>query len=45
MAFAGRTNITQDDIYQVMVYTADWVYDPITAQSYRKLNMQRRSIM
>jgi subtilisin family serine protease len=41
MAFAGRTNITQDDIYQVMVHTADWVYDPATAQNYRKLNMER----
>jgi subtilisin family serine protease len=41
MLFAGRTNITQDDIYQVMAYTADWVYDPATALNYRRLNMQR----
>jgi hypothetical protein len=41
MAFAGRTNITQDQIYQVMTHTADWVYDSATAQSYRRLNMQR----
>ena len=31
LSFAGRTNITQADIYQVMVNTADWVYDPVTA--------------
>jgi subtilisin family serine protease len=41
MSFAGRTIITQDDIYQVMTATADWVYDPATAQSYRRLNVQR----
>ena len=41
MAFAGRTNITQDQIYQVMTYTADLTYDPATAQNYRRLNMQR----
>jgi hypothetical protein len=33
------TNITQDQIYQVMASTADLVR-PVTA-SYRKLNMQR----
>ncbi len=41
MLFAGQTNITQDRIYQVMQNTADWVYDPATAQNYRKLNLQR----
>jgi subtilisin family serine protease len=41
MAFAGYTNITQDQIYNVMATTADWVYDPYTAQSYRKLNVSR----
>ena len=43
MAFAGRTNITQDQIYNVMANTADWVYDPSTAQNYRKLNMSARA--
>jgi subtilisin family serine protease len=41
LAIAGQINITQDDIYQVMVKTADLFYDPVTAQSYRRLNMQR----
>ena len=41
MAFAGRTTSRRTSIYQVMAHTADWVYDPATAQSYRKLNMQR----
>jgi subtilisin family serine protease len=41
MSFSGYVSITHDSIYQVMAATADWVYDPFTAQSYRRLNMQR----
>ncbi len=41
MQFAGQTNITQDRIYDVMVNTADVVWDPITQQNYRRLNLQQ----
>lgn len=40
-AFAGRTNVTQDELYNLMRNTADTVYDPITGQSYFSLNMER----
>ncbi len=39
--FAGVPNVSQDTIYNLMVSTADTVYDPITAQSYHRLNLGR----
>ena len=39
--FAGVDHVTQDDIYDVMRSTADLVYDPVTGQSYCRLNLQR----
>ncbi len=41
MAFAGQTGINQDRILAVIRDTADWVFDPATNQSYRKLNLAR----
>ena len=40
MEFNGYTNITQDTIYDHMRATADIFYDPVTAQSYHRLNLQ-----
>jgi subtilisin family serine protease len=40
-ARAGRGHVTQDDIYAVLRDSADVVYDAITSQSYRVLNLGR----
>ena len=37
--FAGRQSVAQDTIYDLMVNTADTVFDPITGQSYHRLNV------
>jgi len=37
--FVGVTDIVGDDIYDLMVTTADTVFDPITGQSYNRLNL------
>lgn len=39
MQFVGRTNITQDVIYDHMMATADTFTDSVTGQSYKRLNM------
>jgi hypothetical protein len=41
MQLAGRTNITQDTIYNHMMQTADTVYDSATGLNYKRLNLQR----
>ncbi|MGC4005137.1 MAG: S8 family serine peptidase [Pirellulales bacterium] len=41
MQIAGRTNITQDVIYDVMMNTADTFYDSVTRLSYKRLNVER----
>ncbi|MDZ4817560.1 MAG: S8 family serine peptidase [Planctomycetota bacterium] len=41
MTFVGMTGINQDRIYEVMWDTADLVYDVVTQQSYRALNVHR----
>lgn len=38
---AGRSVVTQADIYEVLRTNADTIYDPITGQSYRVLNVAR----
>lgn len=38
--FAGRMDVTQDDIYDVMRQTADLFYDPATEASYHRLNLK-----
>lgn len=38
---AGTANVSQDTIYNLMVATADTVYDPITKQDYHRLNLDR----
>lgn len=40
-AAAGRARVTQDDIYAVLRDTADVVFDTITGQDYRRLNLDR----
>lgn len=40
-AFAGITGVTQDTIYNLMVNTADTIYDSATNQSYKRLNLER----
>ena len=39
--FVGVANVSQDMIYNLMVSTADTVYDPITARNYHRLNLNR----
>lgn len=39
--FAGVDQVTQQTLYDLMYTTADTVYDPITGQSYRRLNLER----
>jgi subtilisin family serine protease len=39
MEFVGQTNITQDDIYDVLYDTADLVYDSITSANYHSINL------
>lgn len=39
--FVGVTDVSQDTLYNLMVNTADSVYDPVTAASYRRLNLDR----
>jgi len=39
--FVGVTDVTQDTIYDLMVNTADTVYDQATGQSYYRLNLGR----
>lgn len=41
MQIAGRTNITQDTIYNHMMTTADTVFDSATGLNYKRLNLQR----
>ena len=41
MQLAGRTNITQDTIYNHMMQTADTFLDSATGLSYKRLNLQR----
>lgn len=41
MQFVGQAAIDQDAIYEVLRRTADSVYDPVTRQSYARLNLQR----
>ncbi|MEX2187174.1 MAG: S8 family serine peptidase, partial [Pirellulales bacterium] len=41
LAAAGRTRVTQADIYAVLRDTADVVFDTITGQDYRRLNIER----
>ena len=40
MEFVGRTNITQDMIYDHMLATADVVFDAVTNLSYKRLDLQ-----
>ena len=40
-ALAGSFQVDQDAIYQLMRNTADTVYDPVTGQSYYRLNLNR----
>lgn len=40
-ALAGSFQVDQDTIYQLMAHTADTIYDPITGQNYRRLNLDR----
>ncbi len=40
-AAAGRPRVTQNDIYAVLRDTADTVFDTITGQNYRRLNLER----
>ncbi|MCL2347889.1 MAG: S8 family serine peptidase [Planctomycetaceae bacterium] len=40
MQITGVTNITQDMIYQVMVTTADKVFDAVTGKYYSRLNVK-----
>ena len=37
--FAGVSDVDQDDLYQVMYSTADTIYDSITRQYYKVLNL------
>ena len=39
--FVGVTDVTQDTIYNLMINTADTVYDQVTGQSYFRLNLSR----
>src|SRR5690606_18647277 len=39
MQFVGMTHITQDTIYNHMRATADTIWDPTTATSYKRLNL------
>ena len=39
MEFVGQTNITQDDIYDVLYDTADIVYDSVTDANYHSINL------
>lgn len=39
MDFVGQTNITQDDIYDVLYDTADVIYDAATSANYRSINL------
>ena len=39
--FAGYANVTEKTLYDLMVNTADTVYDPQTGQNYHRLNIQR----
>jgi hypothetical protein len=39
--FVGLTNVAQETIYNLMVSTADTIYDSSTAQSYHRLNLGR----
>ncbi len=41
MQLAGRTNITQDTIYNHMMQTADTFTDSATGLNYKRLNLQR----
>lgn len=41
LQFAGFTNITQDTIYNIMRNTADTIFDAVTQQSYKRLNLGR----
>ncbi len=38
-AFAGIENVTQDALYNIMVGTADTIYDSATKQYYKRLNL------
>ena len=40
-AFAGTADVDQNNLYSVMYATADSVYDSVTRQSYRRLNLDR----
>ena len=40
MEFAGYQNISQDTIYDHLRQTADQFYDPATAQTYHRLNLE-----
>ncbi len=39
MQFAGMTNITQDTIFNHLLATADSVFDAVTGQTYKRLNL------
>ena len=39
LEFAGSIDVTQDTIYNLMIDTADTVYDRVTGQSYHRLNL------
>ncbi|WP_425613517.1 S8 family serine peptidase [Anatilimnocola sp. NA78] len=41
MTAMGRTNVTQDVLYDWLKNTADTLYDSVTNASYSKLNLQR----
>ncbi|MFP6678499.1 MAG: S8 family serine peptidase [Pirellulaceae bacterium] len=40
MEFVGQSNITQDDIYDVLYHTADIIYDTATAANYHSINLE-----
>jgi subtilisin family serine protease len=41
MQVVGMTGITQDKIYDHMMATADTIFDSVTSQSYKRLNLSR----